>query len=245
MLSKSGAFYTIDNAIATYYSALDSSNLQDAFINLWSILEVLFCEGTTNKIGQVEEKLIPILKYDYLSSLFSEVENMLIKSNCKKQYLEMIDQVGSIEKLFLLNTNSIMVDELKKQIKGYPLLRYRLYTLSKTCTSKKELDKELSRYTKRVKWHLTRLYRTRNLIIHSSNSIYNLKMLCVHLCEYVEVTLQIIIATLVNYPQLHDLENIFFEISNNDYHINSIVNSNDPFTEEEVEKLFYLQTRTN
>ena len=244
LLSKSGAFYTIDNAITTYYLALDSSNLQDAYINLWSILEVLFCVGNLNKIGQIEEKLIPILKYDYISSLFSEIETMILKSNYKREYQTIIEQVGSVQNLFLLEENSDYVEQLKQSIKGYPLLRYRIHALSKTCKSKKTLNKELSRYTKRVKWHLTRLYRTRNLIIHSSNNIYNLKMICVHLCEYVEVTLQIIIATLVNYPQLHNLQNIFFELLNNDYHVDKILKSSDPFNEEDVKQLFILQSRT-
>lgn len=53
------------------------------------------------------------------------------------------------------------------QCDEFPLLRYRIYSLNQSFSSFENILSFLNDHTQRVEWHIRRIYRTRNLIIHS------------------------------------------------------------------------------
>ena len=53
----------------------------------------------------------------------------------------------------------------------------------------KDLKQFIDRYVQRVTWHLYRMYRARNAIIHSGEVPHNLRYLGEHLHSYVDSTL--------------------------------------------------------
>ena len=69
----------------------------------------------------------------------------------------------------------------------YPLLRYRVCTLSDSLQNSKEIKSLIKAHTQRVTWHLHRIYRARNYIIHDANSNNRLNQgLVINLHSYVD-----------------------------------------------------------
>lgn len=69
----------------------------------------------------------------------------------------------------------------------HPLLRYRVCTLSDSLQNSKEIKSLIKAHTQRVTWHLHRIYRARNYIIHDANSNNRLNEgLVINLHSYVD-----------------------------------------------------------
>lgn len=90
----------------------------------------------------------------------------------------------------------------------YPLIRNRIFQLNEVYKNPKTMKKDLERFIKRVDWHLKRLYRTRNMIIHSGEEPMNLKVLSEHLHNYVDEILKEIMILLVA-RNLGNITNVF------------------------------------
>ena len=74
--------------------------------------------------------------------------------------------------------------------------------------NKRSLLKELNRYESRLKWHIQRLYRTRNAIIHSGEEPINLRYLSEHLHDYVDEIMTEIIEKLACDNSLANIDNV-------------------------------------
>lgn len=240
LLNKGGSFSVIDKAIKNYYSALEANNLRDSFLNLWSILETLFTVSNDNKINQIEKRILPILQFDYLSNMFNDIEFLLKRSIGKKRYELLISKCHSIQSLLLLDDNRDLLNDLLEEIQSYPLVISKIYYALNVLENKKTLNKELERYTKRVHWHLIRLYRTRNQIIHNGDNPFYLKYLCAHLCEYVEASIQIIIQSLIENPQLCFIANVYLDIQTYDNKLKELLKTGDSFNQDDISKLLYF-----
>lgn len=66
-------------------------------------------------------------------------------------------------------------------------MRYRVCTLSDSLQNSKEIKSLIKAHTQRVTWHLHRIYRARNYIIHDANSNNRLNEgLVINLHSYVD-----------------------------------------------------------
>lgn len=66
----------------------------------------------------------------------------------------------------------------------------------------------IEKYERRVRWHLRRMYRTRNAIIHSGEDIDNLKSLGEHLHSYVDELLYEITTQLAIKHSYRTIDNV-------------------------------------
>ena len=199
------ALYYIDRAVVMHNTAISERNLSNGFLNLWSALEVLFVESQSkSKLNDVEAKLIPILQKDYVSEIFGQLEDYLEENmgeayveNLKEEVIEYNDDTWLAE-LLILDEYEGCRTKIKNDLKEYPVLRSRISQVSSIFKTKKSALNEIERYTQRVKWHLRRLYRTRNAIIHSGEEAKNIKLLGEHLHSYLDCCLYEIITKLAD-----------------------------------------------
>ena len=103
-----------------------------------------------------------------------------------------------LAELLILEEYEECRSEIKNDLRDYPVLRSRISQISDTFKTKKSTLNEIERYTERVKWHLRRMYRTRNAIIHSGEEATNIKLLGEHLHSYLDCCLYEIITKLAN-----------------------------------------------
>ena len=86
------SFETIDKVISLHNTALENTDLSNGFLNLWSILEVLFVsDKDRSKINEIERKLIPLLQKEYIIMLFKDLNENLAENLPIEQYNEIIN----------------------------------------------------------------------------------------------------------------------------------------------------------
>ena len=154
-----------------------ASDLRVAFTNLWAALETIANSGGG-------KSLIEKVQFATLPTLLARRTNKLIK------YLGIcLHRVGFCGKIpdtsgcFVRSDSSqIRRDELLLTLCGaagplaecavasatsnHLLLRHRIYNLWKTLKKPANLRKDLKAAKRRIAWHVLRLYRVRNLIVH-------------------------------------------------------------------------------
>ena len=118
------------------------------------------------------------------------------------------DNKFKIACLVILDEYSNLREKIYADLKRYPLIRSRISQINSIYKNPKEIEKDLNRFFKRIEWHINRLYRTRNAIIHSGENPNNLKLLTEHLHNYVDEVLVEIMVLLVN-TNLSDISGIF------------------------------------
>ena len=78
-------------------------------------------------------------------------------------------------------------EELYSKTENFPLLRYRVSTLSDQLHNSKGIKAILKNHVQRINWHLHRIYRARNYIVHDAieNEQMNQELL-INLHSYVD-----------------------------------------------------------
>lgn len=198
------SFGEINKLLKIHNTAINDSDMQNSFLNLWSIVEIIGVnKRDDSKMTEIEESIIPVLLNDYFENTFEELHDY-IKANIEEEkYQKIISdvdiEVSEYEKIaciVILKQYDAIRKKLIAEFGDYPLIRSRISQLHNIFNEKNGYFNEIDKYERRVRWHLRRMYRTRNAIIHSGEDIDNLKSLGEHLHSYVdeilyEITIQL------------------------------------------------------
>ena len=190
-------------------SAISSENTSDSLLSLWSILESVVDEDDStdkqpsdksnedkkerSKIGNVISYSIPYLKSTHIQKLVQTCMTDIIRWDINFFNNHILNNgFGSndLEHTFaFLAFKSTQPDRdcLFVSTETYPLLRYRVCTLSDSLQNSKGIKSLIKTHTQRVIWHLHRIYRARNYIIHDANANNGLNEgLVINLHSYVD-----------------------------------------------------------
>ncbi|SHI96524.1 hypothetical protein SAMN02745671_02260 [Anaerovibrio lipolyticus DSM 3074] len=190
-------FFKFEKVIHAHNTALSSQDINSAFLNLWSIMEIVGVDGLggeTSKIKQVLDNVIPVLKRNYVNKVFEELHDYLKGNLSSEQYNELITSItedgSEVFKIACLVSLDKYKESRKKAyefLRDYPLIRSRISQLHEDVfKKKKKFLAELNRYAQRLIWHIQRLYRVRNAIIHSGERGEYMVSLVEHLHSYVD-----------------------------------------------------------
>lgn len=189
------AFYHLNRVLDIHNTALDVESPQSALLSLWSILELLLEEskkGNNSRINQIEKMLIPFLKYNYIKGFVLTFKEDLERWH-DKRYIYIINNIeegdSSLEKLYIflvMDKYESLRKEIKSELDSFPLLRYRMYSLEKMLGSWDNLNKCIELHERKVKWHIKRIYRMRNVIIHNGGDSKYVDSLVENLHHYID-----------------------------------------------------------
>lgn len=225
-----GSFENLNNfsrITRIHNSAVCSDNVSDSILSLWSLLELIVGsdnditennsidnEKERSKINNVISCTIPYLKTAYIQKL---VYTCML--DIKRWNANFFDSVISnndfgkndLEHMFAFLTFSNLQpdrDKLYAATEKYPLLKNRVCVLSENLMESKHIKDLLNRHIERVTWHLFRIYRARNYIIHDANNNESLNQeLVINLHSYVDTIIAGIIEQINNSPfndEIHD-----------------------------------------
>lgn len=194
-------------AMALHSGAIDSKDISNQLLNLWTVVEVLIDTKRDNedKINTICTVLGAVLNRCYM---YSNIEQLYhdIKVCSSRNVDEIIskiepscsdlDKVERLALLLALDTYSLERNELSESLADNPLLIYRVKQFSDhiLCDSQ-SIYKYLKRHEKRIKWHIMRIYRNRNMIVHNGWSMPYRDIIIENLHYYVDV----LIDTLIEY----------------------------------------------
>lgn len=203
---------------SVHNSAICSNNISDSLLSLWSIMESIVEEDVNirdskdkednnnenkkerSKIGNIISYTIPYLKSSYITKLVQTCMTDIIRWD--KDFFDSHianNNFGNndLECTFAFlafNSTQAERDELYSKTETFPLLRYRVCTLSEQLHNSKGIKNILNIHTQRVKWHLYRIYRARNYIIHDANENEKLNQeLVINLHSYVDTLFEEVI----------------------------------------------------
>lgn len=214
---KSG-MSTFNKAISLHNSALQQQLPKDGFVNLWSILEVFCPQGeASSKIEPILYSVLPVLQKDYFTTVFATIGTDLLENLTESDYLDLMQQLNStgsvseVAAFCLLPEYEQLRDDVFAKLENQPLLRNKIYSLYVLRNNKKELFALTKRYKQRVKWHLYRLYRARNTIVHTGSVPGRIQVLGEHLHSYVDCVMFEVAFRLGANNALQSINNLFVD----------------------------------
>ena len=153
-----------------------------------------------------------------MTSIVNDIDECLqnnISEQDYKSFMERINETGCEKKkcfyLFLKPEYQDLRKEIVAKLENYPVLRSRILMFEDMKTTK-NLKEFVDRYVQRVTWHLYRMYRTRNAIVHSGDVPRNLKYLGEHLHSYVDATVKEFIVKLSGSIPFESVEDVIVDI---------------------------------
>lgn len=198
------AFY---RAIVLHGGAVESKDISNQLLNLWTAIEVLIDTKRDNEdkintictiLGAVLNRCymytnIEQLYHDVKACSSTDVDKILdkVEPSCDD-----FDKVEQLAMILSLDNYHAELTELIDSLTETPLLIYRTKQFSEQilCDSQ-SIYKYLKRHEKRVKWHIMRIYRNRNMIVHNGSSMPYIDIIIENLHYYVDV----LIDTLIEY----------------------------------------------
>lgn len=190
-------------AISLHNVAINCNDISNQLLNLWTIVEVLitFKRDNEDRINTICSILGAILNRNYL---YSQIEQLLrdIKSCSDCDLTELFNHIqitdlDEVEKLTLILSLDKYTNERQKIISflnDFPLLIHRIERFSNIVFKDTEsIYNYLYRHTKRINWHIMRIYRNRNMIVHNGSYMPYRNLLVENLHFYVDSLLETLI----------------------------------------------------
>lgn len=182
------------NAINLHSSAMESINISNQLLNLWTIVEVLVevdKRYSYSKITQISNTITTVQNASYVKSL---IEQLLfdLKHCCLdiKSHLEKVtkgsNDAEKMVALLVLQEFEQNKSDLIADLSNYPLLQYRIEHYARQFSDRQELKKLLVNHRKRLEWQIMRIYRNRNMIVHDGSHFPYIELVVQNLHFYVD-----------------------------------------------------------
>lgn len=198
---------TFFKALELHNGAIENKNLSNQLLNLWTILEIVVDTKRDNedKINTICTILCSVLNRSYL---YENIEQLLLDINACTEYgiediLSVInitkqhEDINDVEKFTLLlslKEYEELLENLLCLLNEYPLLKYRIKQFSNNIlTDSKSLYEYLERHENKIRWHVMRIYRNRNMIVHDGTSMSYRDIIVENLHFYVDALFDTII----------------------------------------------------
>jgi len=208
--------------IDLHNAAIEQHDLNDGFLNLWSILEIVSSSiPSESKIEKVINGVLPILQNDYFDVVFDNIDQDLKDNLPVEDYSKLIttltigcnvsEGINYISKLIFLPQYEELLNEYFLKLAQFPVIRQKIYSLWVLKDSKAQILNLSKKYAQRVKWHIYRLYRTRNSIVHSGESHMRIQALGEHLHLYVDRIINELLIRLTNDNTLLTISDVLID----------------------------------
>lgn len=215
--SKNRLTYERLNRILDLHNESLQQSFNNSFLNLWSVLEIICVEkDAVSKVESVINGVLPILESDYYVSIFANIKDDLRDNLSKRDYYTLLenisdvkDDVVKIAQLIFLDKYNDLLEEIFIKLKDFPLIRNKIYQLNNV--KKIELFQKLCRYSNRVKWHIYRLYRVRNSIVHSGRNNEKVQTLGEHLHLYVDNVINEVVIKLASESKIQTIQDVLVD----------------------------------
>lgn len=181
-----------NRAMNLHSQALTTTSNENRILNLWICYETLFGGGQTTTVIHIINSLSHISSLKYFYRIFNELSKSIKTWNNKE--LEKIKELTGYDSDRKAVCVFCLSDEFKEQriefygkLNEFPLLRFRIFDINKKLGTADRVLKYLNQHNQRIKWHIKRLYRTRNQIVHDGNRPANLEILVENAHSYFDI----------------------------------------------------------
>ncbi|TBM99790.1 hypothetical protein EYD45_15355 [Hyunsoonleella flava] len=191
------------SAIRYFRLGSESVEVEHEFINYWFGLEYLyssqFAKGTINRIKDYFKKIHTL---GYVQRLFNDFRDNVKRLNLQDEIHSYDDEDLS----FMLEDDCLGKFYINNYLSN-PLISFRAMRLKQ-----RFIDKNCMEYLKKhelnLEHHLTRIYRTRNQIVHDAAKNMNILLLTSSLKYYLAYSIDVTTYWLTDSIPIHSIEDI-------------------------------------
>ena len=211
------SFKKFNRILEIHSNCLQNLTPDNQLINLWTIFETIIpTVNKSSKVERISQAVTPLLLLRYYHKLISNLLGDFIRWDNKKSIsiLSKIDiNTDSHLMRFGYFLSSLKYDDLRKELYedlgAYHLLRNRIFKFSETLMSKKNLLLNLKTHRMNVSWQIRRVYRTRNMIVHSGKTPKYINILVENTHDYIDQVIEEIIDMSTSNYRIYTLEQAF------------------------------------
>ncbi|MCY0907973.1 MAG: hypothetical protein OWR62_06275 [Sulfobacillus thermotolerans] len=161
------------SAVGQFLWATEAASLEVKYVSLWFALESLvLTRHHESNIGHIKAVVPAILCSRYLDRLLStfldDCSNVGVKISYKHQPLSTTDSQLLLQ--LLRDKDETEYALLYEACSSFSLLQARAMSLRNSVKTNNDLEKTLKRHHEGIAWHLQRLYRLRNNVVHSGST---------------------------------------------------------------------------
>lgn len=198
--------------------AVGSNADENQILNLWIALESLIPSETksddVSNIEHIVASLIPFLNFNYLERLVNNLVKDLLAWNSPitKKALKKIPGKKFPEKLvriFAFPEYASQRKSLEDSFKDFHLLKDRFDYFATIFSSPQNIVNMLDAHKQRLEWQIRRIYRTRNIIVHSGTTPRYTKALIEHTHGYLDTVLNLLIRLASDPKAIHSVSQGF------------------------------------
>ncbi|SFP17632.1 hypothetical protein SAMN05216601_106142 [Ectopseudomonas composti] len=204
-LSLSGnSFVRFHRAVDLHAIGATNELPENQLLNVWIALETLVPSHIYGggKVVKIKNGIMPILLVNYLPRIIQRLTADLVRWN--RQKISRIIREASIDskkrlyekvlELLVLPDHKAHLDALYAELGDFHLLRLRVFEVSEIFRKPKKIIDRLNEHEVKVNWQIRRIYRTRNLIVHSGRTIPYVDTLIENAHDYLDQAIDAVLA---------------------------------------------------
>lgn len=180
-------------ALRHHSFAVQAQTREGQLINLWTAFECLLPLSLDDtRIAKAVAIGAPLLSKDYPLKLIEDI-HLSFRRCLRREYQEILDAIPhegpARERCALLlatQEHEAGYDELRRLCEFHPLLRARAAWLHFRLQRADRVSALIDAHERRVAWHLHRIYRSRNLLVHAGQTVPYLSTLVENIHAYVD-----------------------------------------------------------
>lgn len=201
--------------------ALSSDSIENQMINLWIALESIIPtkpeEREISNIEHIINSITPFLSLGYIDRLMAKFTKDALNwnSGLVKRTLKPIKGSGLAAKmaaLMALQQHQGAATTFRSEFRDFHLLADRFDYFSHVFSSPKAAHDVLQTHNERVAWQIRRIYRARNLIVHSGKTPSYTEILIENTHDYLDIIMGVLMKLAVRPKQISSIEQGFMYV---------------------------------
>ncbi|MBP64035.1 MAG: hypothetical protein CMJ62_21130 [Planctomycetaceae bacterium] len=246
------SFQKFNRSAELHALALRTDSKENQMINLWIALESFVpAKDESLEISNIEhisKMVIPFINVYYFPKILSRLTSDLLNWNRRAfiAAVKGIEGIGLVEKtakLLALPELEERRKALKSEFRQFYLLADRFSYLESVFSSTGNIKKALESHTIRIEWQIRRIYRARNLIVHSGKTPSYTSILIENTHEYLDCIFSLFIQLTTKPKKINDISQGFAYLGVFYNEIFKTISQNSrPFDEDLIKRIFQLNT---
>lgn len=217
---KGNSFAKFNTVIDLHGIALTNKDIENQLLNLWIAIETLIpSEVNKTKISSILNSLNPFLEFNYISKIISSIRKSLIrwdkevfeKEMCKIDSEDPLN-IDTFIRFLCCKEYDSNRQEMFRLLDKEEMLRFRIFTYANHFSKVKSIHKLILSHKQKAFWHVRRIYRARNLIVHSGKNPGSIEVLVENLHNYLDLFLNQVIEFVINDVQVTSIEQAIKEV---------------------------------
>ncbi|WP_290524789.1 hypothetical protein [Alcanivorax sp.] len=241
-----GSFTKFARSAELHSLALDSDSRENQMINLWIALESLIPSSAKelSKIQKLIDAIMPFINIVYVQRLVERFVADLF--NWSPAALNRAVKGIPGGKIYVKIAKVLTQEEFKgrreklfQDFGDFVLLRNRAFQIGEMISKGSKVSETIKIHDQRVRWQIRRIYRSRNMIVHSGVTLSFTDILIENLHDYLDIVMSKLVALASGEVNINTIDQGFKYVAiNYESYLKFLDKNKDGFSNESIEKLF-------